>query len=48
MPNPISPRFLRIYRVPNPAIEEGKILLPKPVSHTQAALDRTDMANEMK
>jgi hypothetical protein len=44
MPYPINPRFLRIYRVRKPAIEEGEILRPKPVPHTHAALDRTDLA----
>jgi hypothetical protein len=31
MPNPINPRFLRIYRVPKPTLEEGEVLYPKPI-----------------
>jgi hypothetical protein len=45
MPDPIiSPRFLRIYRVPQPSLEEGKVLPPKPIPHTQALIIRTDLA----
>jgi hypothetical protein len=44
MPGPINPRFLQIFLVARPAIEEGETLPPKPVPHTQAALDRTDTA----
>jgi hypothetical protein len=44
MADPIDPQFLRIYRVLKAAIEEGEILPPKPVPHTQAAFDRTDLA----
>jgi hypothetical protein len=47
MPNPINPRFLRIYRVPKLAIEEGEILTPKHVPHTQAALNRIDLATDL-
>jgi hypothetical protein len=47
MSHPIDPRFLRIYRVPKPAIEEGEILPSKPVPHTQAALDHIDMATDL-
>jgi hypothetical protein len=44
MPDPINPRFLRIYRVPKQQIEEGEIISSEPVPHTQAALNRTEMA----
>jgi hypothetical protein len=27
-----------------PTMEEGEVLPPKPISHTQAALNRTDLA----
>jgi hypothetical protein len=47
MPDPINPRFLCIYRVPKPETEDGEILPPKPAPHTQAALNRTDMAAEL-
>jgi hypothetical protein len=40
--NPIKPRLLRIYRVPNPPLEEGEILPQKPMSHTRAYLQYTD------
>jgi hypothetical protein len=47
MRDPINPPFIRIYRVPKPAIEKGEILPSKPVPHTQAALDRTDLATDL-
>jgi hypothetical protein len=47
MPDPINPRFLRIYHVSKLAIEKGGILSPKPVPHTQAALDHTDLATDL-
>jgi hypothetical protein len=47
MPDPINPRFLRIYRVPKPETKEGEILPPKPVPHTQAALNRTNHATKL-
>jgi hypothetical protein len=40
----INPRFLRIYPVPKPTLEEGEVLPPKPVPHTKAVLNRTDLA----
>jgi hypothetical protein len=43
----ISPPFLRIYRVPNLETEARKVLLPKPVAHTQAALNNTDLATDL-
>jgi hypothetical protein len=44
MPDPINPRVLRICRLPKPTLEAGEVLPPKPILHTQAALNRTDLA----
>jgi hypothetical protein len=44
MPDPTNPRFFRIYRVPKSTLEEGEVLPPKLVPHTQAALNRTNLA----
>jgi hypothetical protein len=44
--DPINPRFLRIYRVPKPTLEEGEILPTKPVPHTYAAINRTGIATD--
>jgi hypothetical protein len=38
MPDPIKPRFLCLYRVPKPALEEGEALPFRHVPHTYAAL----------
>jgi hypothetical protein len=44
MPDPFNPRFLGIYRVPKPALaEEGEVLPSKPVPHTYADLNHTDL-----
>jgi hypothetical protein len=40
--DPITPRLLRIYRVPKPPLEEGEVLPPKPTPHTRADLHHTD------
>jgi hypothetical protein len=47
MPDPINPQFLLIYRGPKPETDNGEILPPKLVPHTQAALNRTDVATEL-
>jgi hypothetical protein len=44
MPDPINPRFLRIYRAPKSTLEGGEVLPAKPFPHTQAALNRIDLA----
>jgi hypothetical protein len=43
MPDPINPRVLHIYPLPHPTFEEGEVLPPKPIPHTQAAIIRTDL-----
>jgi hypothetical protein len=48
MPDPINPRFLRIYRVPQQTLGEGEVLPPKPIPHTQAAINRTDLARQLR
>jgi hypothetical protein len=47
VPDSINPWFLRIYRVPKPTIEESEILPRKPDPHTQAPLNRTDLATDL-
>jgi hypothetical protein len=37
MPDPINPRFHRIYRVPQPALDEGEVL-PSSISNTHKPL----------
>jgi hypothetical protein len=44
MPDPVHPRFLRIYCVPKPSLEDGEVLPPKPIPHTRAAFNRADLA----
>jgi hypothetical protein len=46
-PDPINPRFLRIYRDSKPETEDGEILPSKPVPHTQVALNRAGLATEL-
>jgi hypothetical protein len=33
MPDPINPRLLRTYRVPQPTLEEDEVLSPEPIPH---------------
>jgi hypothetical protein len=47
VPDMINPRFMRIYRVSKPETEDGEILPPKPIPHTQGALNRTDLATDL-
>jgi hypothetical protein len=44
---PIKLRFLRTNRVPKPPLEEGEVLPPKPIPHTYAALNCTDLATTL-
>jgi hypothetical protein len=43
-PDPVSPLFSRAYTIPKPSPEEGELVPKKPVSHTTAAITRSDLA----
>jgi hypothetical protein len=47
MPDPINPWFLRIYCDARFETKEGEALPPNPVQHTQASLNRTDLATDL-
>jgi hypothetical protein len=40
-----KPLFLRVYRIPKPSSAEGEIVPNKPVPHTKAGINNTDMAS---